>query len=376
MDELRVGVIGLRRGASLVDAFRHIPGVRVTLLHDIDAERLAQAAAEIGVGYEPDWNAFLAADLDVIVVASPMPFHARQAIAALDAGKAVLCEVMPCRTMGEARDLAAAARRHPDRYMLAENYVFLDEVEAVRRLVESGAFGQILYAEGDYVHDCAGLFFTADGELTWRGRGDLGVYGTHALGPLLHITGDRVHRVRATALPGGRIDPALPIPAMHLLEMQTVEGITIRTRVDVSSPRPHPSTTYYGLQGTAGAWESAPFAADANRIWLRDRHEHSRVDHSPPWHPIQELLAEVIPDRAHAPTSAGGHGHTEFWMLTTFVDAVRTGSPMPVDIHRALDMTLPCILALDSAANDGAWVTVPDSRAWTGRSGTEEARSC
>ncbi|MGB3329460.1 MAG: Gfo/Idh/MocA family oxidoreductase [Thermomicrobiales bacterium] len=364
MDELRVGVIGMRRGASLVDAFRHIAGARVTMLHDVDTQRLAGVAGTLGVHAEPDWDRFLAADLDAIVVASPMPFHARQAIAALDAGKAVLAEVMPCRTMPEAHDLAAAARRHPDRYMLAENAVFLDTVEAMRRLVASGVFGRILSAEGDYVHDCAGLFFTEDGDLTWRGRGDLGIYGTHALGPLLHITGDRVARVRASALPGCLIDPALPIAAMHLLEMQTVGGITIRTRVDVSSPRPHPSTTYYGLQGTAGAWESARFAGDTDRVWLRDRHEPSRFDVSPPWHPLQALFPEVIPDRGAAPTSAGGHGTTEFWMLSAFVEAVRAGAPMPVGIHAALDMTLPCILGLDSAANDGAWIPVPDSRTW------------
>ena len=364
VDDLRVGVIGLRRGASLVEAFRHIDGVRVTCLHDVDAAELPQAAAAIGASSETDWDAFLAADIDVVVVASPMPFHARQATAALDAGKIVLCEVMPCRTLDEARDLAATARRHPDRFMLAENCVFLDEVEAVRRLVVGGAFGQVLLAEGDYIHDCAGLFFTAGGDLTWRGRGELGVYGTHALGPLLHILDDRVTRVRATALPGGLIDPALPIPAMHLLEMRTAGGMVVRTRVDVSSPRPHPSTTFYGLQGTAGAWESARFDGDSDRIWLRDRHEPSGVHDSPPWHPLRELFPELIPDRAGAPATAGGHGTTEFWMLSAFVAAVRAGGPLPIGIDRALDMTLPCILALDSAANDGAWVEVPDSRTW------------
>jgi predicted dehydrogenase len=366
MEDLRVGVIGLRRGVSLAEAFRHIPGARVTLLHDVDTARLPRAAAEIGAAYEPDWDAFLAAGIDVVVVASPMPFHARQAIAALDAGKTVLCEVMPCRTLDEARDLAAAARRHPDRFMLAENCVFLDTVETVRWLVARGAFGRVLAAEGDYIHDCAGLFFAPDGTLTWRGQGDLGVYGTHAIGPLLHILDDRVTRVRATALPGGLVDPALPIPAMHLLEMQTAGGVVIRTRVDVSSPRPHPSTTAYGLQGTAGAWESARFAGDTDRIWLRDRHEPSGVHDSPPWHPLRECFATVIPDRVNAPATTGGHGTTEFWMLSAFVGAIRAGAPMPIGIHRALDMSLPCILALDSAASDGTWVTVPDSRTWAG----------
>ena len=187
-------MIGLRRGESFVRACQAVGGADVVALYDIDAAKVEQAAEAIGATAHTDFGAFLASDIDVVVVASPMPFHAEQSIAALDAGKHVLSEVLPCQTLDEARALVAAVNCSGRQFMLAENCVFYDEIELVKRLNEQGRFGHVYYGEGDYIHDCNGLWFGPDGELTWRGRGRLGVYGTHGIGPLLYITGDRVAR--------------------------------------------------------------------------------------------------------------------------------------------------------------------------------------
>ena len=141
-----------------------------------------------------------------------------------------------------------------------------------------------------------------------------------------------------------------------------------RVRVDHTSPRPH-QMAYYALQGTTGAFESWRGMGDTSKIWLGDVHEPSSVRGGPgtaQWHPVSDLAERYIPDRLAAPPEArqGGHGTSEFWLLKDFLAAIRGERDIPIDVHRALDYTMPGILALISAGAGGASQAVPDSRAF------------
>ena len=365
MDAIRFGVIGLRRGQSFVRICQAVGGAQVTALHDIDEQRVRAAADAIGARAFTSFEDFLNADIDAIVIASPVPFHARQAAAALRAGKHVLSEVTACVTLDEARDLVDAARASRALYMLAENYRYLDEVELVKRLHDAGRFGDLYYGEGEYVHDCRGLWYDDAGHLTWRGRGELSVYCTHSLGPLLYITGDRVAQVTALAVPGGKFDPAVHLPTMHLLQLVTTGGATFRVRVDHVSPRPH-RMAFYAVQGTAGCYESWHGFGDTSKVWLADEHEPSLFHAPAHWHALADQAPRYIPERLAAPETArqGGHGTSEFWLLQDFLAAIRNGGPPPIDVYRGLDYTLPGIVAAESADAGGQPLAVPDPREW------------
>ena len=363
---IRFGVIGLRRGRSFIRVCQAVGGATVTALYDVDAARVARAAAEVGARPFTDLTAFLDAGFDAVVVASPVPFHAEQAVAALAAGKHVLSEVTACQTLEEAKALVRAARSSRAVYMMAENYRYLDEVELLKRLHAGGRFGELYYGEGEYLHDCRDLWYDEDGGLTWRGRGLLGVYCTHSLGPLLYVADDRVATVSALAAPGGRFDPRVTHPTMYLMQMATTRGMILRVRVDHTSPRPH-QMAYYALQGTAGAAESWRGGGDQSKVWLADEHEPSTVSGGAEWHPLAEQAPRYTPDRLAAPPEAklGGHGTSEYWLLREFLAAVRGERECPIDVYRALDYTLPGVLAVASAAARGAPQTVPDPRAFT-----------
>jgi predicted dehydrogenase len=249
--------------------------------------------------------------------------------------------------------------------MLAENYRYLDEVELVKRMHDDGRFGALYFGEGEYLHDCQGIYYDDDGNLAWRGEGFLGVYGTHSLGPLLYITGDRVAQVSALAVPGGKYDLRVTIPTMHLLQMVTDGGITLRVRVDHTSRRPH-QMAYYALQGTRGCYEAWRGFGDQSKVWLEDEHEPSLFHATAQWHALAEQAPRYVPDRLAAPPEArsGGHGTSEYWLLQDFLGAVRGERPAPIDVYRALDYTLPCIYAAASAAAGGAPMAVPDPRGW------------
>jgi predicted dehydrogenase len=363
MADVRFGVIGLRRGGGFVRACNSVGGARVTALFDIDGGRVEREATALGVAAFTDLDAFLAANIDAVVIASPLPFHAEQAIATLGAGKHVLSEVTACLTREEARALVRAARSSDAIYMLAENYRYLDEVELVKRLHDAGRFGSVYYGEGEYIHDCRELWYNDDGSLTWRGRGELGVYGTHSLGPLLYITGDRVAQVSALAVPGGKYDPQVILPTMHSLHCATVGGALLRVRVDHVSPRPG-RHAFYAIQGTHGCYESQHGFGDAGKVWLDETHEPSTYHAPAQWHALSDQAAHTIPERLAAPPEArtGGHGTSEYWMLKDLLAAIRGEIPVPIDIYRALDYTLPGICAAESAVQGGMPIGVPDPR--------------
>jgi predicted dehydrogenase len=365
MSTIRFGVIGLRRGQSFVRVCRAVGGATVTALFDIDAPRVNAAAAELGVRAFTDYEQFLNAEIDAVIIASPLQFHAQQAIVALAAGKHVLSEVTAADTLDDARALVAATRASKAIYMLAENYRYLDEVELLKRLHVAGRFGEIYFGEGEYLHDCRGLWFNDDGSLTWRGQGKLSVYCTHSLGPLLYITGDRVATVSALAVPGGKFDPRVNNPTMHLMQMTTTSGVVLRVRVDHVSPRPH-QMAYYALQGTAGSYEAWRGNGDTSKVWLADEHEPSLFAAPAQWHALAEQVEQIIPDRLAAPPKAriGGHGTSEYWLLRDFLAAARGETPVPIDVFSGLDYTLPGLLAVESAAQSGLPLTVPDPREW------------
>jgi hypothetical protein len=121
---------------------------------------------------------------------------------------------------------------------------------------------------------------------------------------------------------------------------------------------PQPYRTYVRIQGTKGLCEYA-YGMDAEpKLCLQGDHR---------WEPAEPYRVRYLADRAGVPEEARsiGHGSMEYWMMKAWADALRDGRPLPIDVHRAMDYTLPCILADASARRNGEWLAVPDSRMWT-----------
>jgi predicted dehydrogenase len=110
--DLRVGVIGVGWGSLvLAPAFQVAPGYEVVALCSRQEERVAAAAAKLGVAETTtDWRELVRRDdLDVIAVCTPTPLHHEQTIAALRAGKHVLCEKPVALDPDQAREMYEVA---------------------------------------------------------------------------------------------------------------------------------------------------------------------------------------------------------------------------------------------------------------------------
>lgn len=168
-----------------------------------DSVRAAEAAARLGWAEgAADWREVVARDdIDVIDICTPGDSHRDIAIAALAAGKHVLCEKPLANTVAEAEQMVAAAgaaRAHGVRSMVGFTYRRVPAIAYARRLVAAGRLGEIRHVRAQYLQD-----WIADPEapLTWRldkqkaGSGALGDIGAHIIDLTQYLTGDTLHEV-------------------------------------------------------------------------------------------------------------------------------------------------------------------------------------
>jgi predicted dehydrogenase len=168
-----------------------------------DADRAAEAATRLGWAESSnDWHATVARDdVDLVDVCTPGDTHAEIAIAALEAGKHVLCEKPLANTVEEAEAMVAAADAAAERgvrTMVGFTYRRVPAVALARQMVEEGRIGEIRHVRAQYLQD-----WIADPEapLSWRldkskaGSGALGDIGAHIIDLTQFITGDRIFEV-------------------------------------------------------------------------------------------------------------------------------------------------------------------------------------
>ena len=161
----------------------------------------AQAAADKWGWSESsvDWRAAVERDdIDVIDIVTPGDSHAEIAIAALDAGKHVLCEKPLANTVDEAIAMADAAERAAERgvfAMVGFTYRRLPATAFARDLVAAGKIGELRQVRASYLQD---WLVDAEAPLTWRlkkeqaGSGSLGDIGAHAIDLAQFITGHKL----------------------------------------------------------------------------------------------------------------------------------------------------------------------------------------
>ena len=153
---------------------------------------------------ETDWRALIArADVDLVDICTPGDTHAEMAIAALDAGKHVLCEKPLANTVDEARSMADAAERaraRGIRSMVGFTYRRVPAIALARQLVREGLIGELRHVRAQYLQD---WLVDPETPLTWRlqkdraGSGALGDIGAHIIDLTHFVTGESITGVSA-----------------------------------------------------------------------------------------------------------------------------------------------------------------------------------
>ncbi len=160
LEKLNVAIVGAAgRGAGFRTALEASGRANIHAVCDVREDKLEEARERLGAAEKyTDYDEMLEkCELDGVVVGTPMNFHVPQALAAVRRGIHVMSEVPAGVNIDECRELVLACKESDAVYMMAENYTYIRPNVLVKALVKEGLFGDVYYAEGEYIHELKGL---------------------------------------------------------------------------------------------------------------------------------------------------------------------------------------------------------------------------
>ncbi len=355
MKKYKVGLVGIGRGTAYGHLFTHHPMTEVAALCDVNEKALEQHGKDFGLNdgqLYTKYEDFLGAGCEIVVLGTPMPFHAAQVVGAMEAGAHVLSEVTAASDLDGCVAIWNAVRQHPkQKYMMAENCCYMYFAREWRDIALSGRLGNIYYAEADYVHEIRSLVIDAvTGEEKWRTNRAPLHYCSHSLGPLLQMMPDD-YIVRCTG--SGNKATILQHEGDGFIDMQvglfqTKKGATIKVLRSSVATRKTPLCAY-SVYGTKGLLETGRTGYNNTGLCYIEGEDDACVP----------MTVSTTDPNAPEEAKLGGHGTSEYFLVRDFLDSIENDTVPPIDIVRALDMSVPGLIAHDAAKAGGKWLDIP-----------------
>ena len=152
---LKIGLIGVGGTAQVnhIPALMKVEGLELVALVDRDPEKAQRVAQKFGIPNSGGRIEDLLdrEDLDAIDICTPNFLHAPMAIAALEAGKHVLCERPLARSAQEAAAMVKAAKKADRTLMCAVQHRFRADAQLLRKFVEKGDLGDVFLAKAGWL---------------------------------------------------------------------------------------------------------------------------------------------------------------------------------------------------------------------------------
>ena len=192
MNEIKLGVIGLGGIAQKhLEAFKKMKGVHISALCTKSQSNLALQSEKWGVpgGYTDYREMLSSADMDAVVVCTPPYLHKPISIAALDAGKHVLCEKPPAINASEALEMQQAADRNRRLLMYGFMFRFSQKHRIAKELCLGGELGKLYFMRSETMRRCSapGGWFQ---QKSFSGGGPVMDFGIHSLDLAIYLMGE------------------------------------------------------------------------------------------------------------------------------------------------------------------------------------------
>jgi predicted dehydrogenase len=180
MEKARVGLIGLGFGSEFIPIYQAHPKAEVAAICQRTRSKLDEVGDRFGIAtrYTDFREVLTDPEVDFVHINSPIPDHAPQTIAALKAGKHVMCTVPMATTLDEAKEIVGLVRETGLKYMMAETVVYSREYLFIKELYDKGELGKIQYLAASHPQDMEGW------PDYWKDMVPMH-YATHVVSPLM-----------------------------------------------------------------------------------------------------------------------------------------------------------------------------------------------
>ncbi|MEX0928036.1 MAG: Gfo/Idh/MocA family oxidoreductase [Balneolales bacterium] len=396
LETVRVGMFGVgNRGSGSVQRLASIEGVEIKAICDLEADRVNAAIESIAATQSPDaysggedeWKKVCERnDIDLIAIATPWHLHTPMAVYAMEHGKHAYTELPAAKTIEECWQLVETSERTRMHCVQMSSSCHSGIQAVLLNMVRQGVFGDLIHAEGAYIHD-----LLEDYNFTktmyhdmWRLNENIdrngNLYPQHGIVPIIQMMdinyGDKMDYM--VSMSGNDFmmgDKARELAGedefwnpyvdrnyrgnMNTSIIHTHKGRTIMLQHDVSSPRPRPSLPM--VSGTSGIYSSRRFASSHHGWFSGEEFEDLIAKYTPAINTkFRELVSQASRQRA-------GHSYARVnetdWRL---IDCLRNGLPVEMDVYEAAVSSSMSPLSEWSVANRSNSVDVPDftSGAW------------
>jgi predicted dehydrogenase len=360
--KIRLGVAGGGFGASF--HWHEHPGCAVAAVADLRADRRDR----LRKAYRCD-NVYASLEemlnrekgLDAVAVFTGATSHFQHVEMCMKRGLHVQSACPAVSSLEQAEKLKELKERTGLRYMMAESSYYRGAAIHARNLYRAGAFGNIFYTESEYYHDRGDLqrlvsdtrsrFFEPDGSHSWRWGQPPMFYPTHALCYTTGITGERITHVSCigtTTRHPWTADNQYGNPYWNQCAlMLTDRGNMVRCNVFFLVAGEGERAQWFGERGTL-AMANADRHADDWRLRLGGKQEIAIPEH---WRNDPMLPAAMRHN--------SGHGGSAVFLCAEFINALLDDREPAVDVYQSLAMTVPGLVAHQSALRNGEQLKVP-----------------
>lgn len=390
---VRVGFIGLgNRGVGAIHRFTFLEGATVAALCDIreegieQSQKILEAAGKERVpqytGSDEAWKELCDRDdIDLVYICTDWDNHVPMALYAMSKGKHVAIEVPATTSLKECWEMVDMAEKTQLHCIMIENCVYDFFEMATLNMAQKGLFGEIVHAEGAYIHDLRTLNFdTTEGEKggyydMWRlehnEKHNGNPYATHGLGPVAQILnihrGDKMNYLVSMSSnqfgmtayakeqfgEGSEYDKNYAKGDMNTTIIKTQKGKTIMIQHDVTSPRPY--SRLHTISGTKGFAQKYPIRQialepDGHRSLSKEDLDKFIAEYE---HPITKEVGELA-------RKVGGHGGMDFIMDYRLIYCLNNGLPLDMDVYDAAEWSAMGELTEMSVNNNSMPVEYPD----------------
>ncbi|MBE6717809.1 MAG: Gfo/Idh/MocA family oxidoreductase [Ruminococcaceae bacterium] len=256
---LNVGVIscsGMAEG-HMKGVIAH-PQAKLVAVCDIDLEKAKTVAERRGVDrvYQ-DYRELLAQpDIDAVIIVTPDHLHREMAVAALEAGKHVLCEKPLALNREDIQAIADATKKTDKKFMVGQICRYTPGFKAAKEIIDRGEIGELVFVETEYAHNYEKILEACENwesdPARWRSNPERnGVVGggCHAVDFLRWIVGEDPEEVRAYSTK--KIFTDMPYDDTHIAIMKFPNGVMGKVFVSVACKRNYTMrSVFYGTKGT------------------------------------------------------------------------------------------------------------------------------